>query len=101
MLPENDREAFGTLVVHELNVLSMEQGRNEVDEHPTPFTCCSHCCAPCGVLAQLVDAGRLHEVISWAPQDIASDWRLVSEQWLRDRWGCNSNPPCDRESEEA
>lgn len=93
----DDREAFGTLVVHELNVLIQETDRNATDEHPTPFTCCPRCCAPCGVLEQLLNNGRLREVISWAPRDLASDWRLVNEQWLRDRWGCNSNPPCDIE----
>jgi hypothetical protein len=97
VLPEGGREAFGTLVVHELNVLSIEQERNRVDEDPRPFTCCARCCAPCGVLLDLLDAGRLTEVISWAPRELAADWRLLNEQWLRDRWGCNNNPPCDTE----
>ena len=99
MLSDNDREALGTLVVHELNVLSIERSRNEVDEDPRPFTCCSRCCAPCGVLRDLLDDGRIREVISWAPRELAADWRLLNEEWLRDQWGCNSNPPCDRESD--
>jgi hypothetical protein len=95
-MPETDREALGTLVVHELNVLSQETARNETDEDPTPFTCCARCCAPCGVLEQLLNDGRLAEVVSWAPPEIAPG-EPVDEQWLRDRWGCNSNPPCDIE----
>lgn len=75
-------QALGTLVVHELNVLA----------HGDP--CCERCCAPCGVLADLLDSGRLRDVIALAPPHIAADADGVTEEWLRSRWGCQAEPPC-------
>lgn len=80
---------LGTLVVHELNVLK--------DGDP----CCELCCAPCGVLADLLDTGRLREVIAAAPPHLARDADGVTDEWLRSRWGCQSNPPCASLLEES
>lgn len=80
-------QALGTLVVHQLNVLSADP-------------CCERCCAPCGVLVDLLDSGRLREVIAAAPPHIAEMADGVTDEWLRSRWACQNNPPCTPEDEE-
>lgn len=72
---------LGTLVVHELNMLHQEP-------------CCERCCAPCAVLADLLDTGRLRAVLADAPAHLTQPM-IVTEEWLRSRWSCQSNPPCD------
>jgi hypothetical protein len=33
-----------------------------------------------------------------APAHLAESWRDVTVDWVTSRWGCQSNPPCDREA---
>ncbi len=70
---------LGTLVVHELYALCQEP-------------CCERCCTPCGVLADLLDSGRLREVLAAAPAHLTQP--IVTDEWLRSRWSCQNNPPC-------
>jgi hypothetical protein len=77
--------ALGTLVVHQLNVLALEP-------------CCERCCDPCGVLADLLVTGRLQKVIDMAPPHLAEHAAGVTDEWLRSRWGCQNNPPCEEAS---
>lgn len=76
--------ALGTLVVHEINILAGSP-------------CCERCCAPCGVLADLLDTGRLRTVISAAPPYISAMADGVTDEWLRSRWTCQANPPCEEQ----
>lgn len=75
---------LGILVVHELNMLHQEP-------------CCERCCAPCGVLADLLDSGRLRGVLADAPAHLTQTWDDLTDEWLRSRWSCQSNPPCNPE----
>lgn len=76
-------QALGTLVVHEINKLrEAEDG------------CCERCCAPCGVLADLLGTGRLYSVIAEAPPHIIGSAGEIPEEWFRSRWTCQSYPPC-------
>jgi hypothetical protein len=82
------REQFGTLIVHELNMV-----------HQMP--CCSTCCAPCGVLKDLADSGMIHYYVRAAPAHllVGSAWWVndaVNLPWLYSRLngegaGCHSS----------
>lgn len=79
------RQETGTLVVHQLDTLYAEQ-------------CCPECCAPCGVVRDLLDRGDLNEVVMWAPTELWRDshwWRNglgVDPWWLNSRWLCSNYP---------
>lgn len=38
---------------------------------------------------------RLRSVIAEAPSHIAVDVDGVTDEWLRSRWTCQNNPPCE------
>lgn len=75
-------EQVGTLVVHQLNEL-------------WGYTCCPHCCAPCGVIEQLEIDNALDRAVLCAPDDLVrgrgwwnADGRFVDREWLYSRWVC-------------
>lgn len=88
----------GVLVVVCLNMLPHPQDLAEGNAFARQ--CCPDCCAPCGLLRDLLDAGTLDQVVQLAPshywQDIAwADNGVVDKQWLRACWDCTSQPRCD------
>lgn len=86
----NIGEAFGTLVVARLNELGYDG-----------MECCADCCAPCGSVRDLLDAGILDAVIAQAPPHLAVMYQPLDEKWLRSRWGCTSRPRCEQSCDEA
>lgn len=94
----------GMLVCDALNRLPHPQDLAE--KQPFVELCCPDCCAPCGLLRDLLDAGTLDEIVQLAP---AHHWRdiawatngVVDEQWLRACWDCTSRPRCGDPGDEA
>jgi hypothetical protein len=84
------REPFAILVVHQLNMLWYAAQNDDSDDRG----CCADCCAPCGIVRDLLDVGVLPDVIGWAPEHLTETWQPLDEAWLRARWACRSRPPC-------
>lgn len=82
----SDNAALAVFVVAELNIMNRDEG------------CCADCCAPCGVLRELLDDGRLPAIIANLPKDLrhlGEAWTPLDETAIRALWRCGSNPPCD------
>jgi hypothetical protein len=68
--------------------------------------CCPDCCAPCGVLRDLLESGRLDAVVAQAPPEMGIpgySWMRggrVNTDWLRACWACVQQPPCSVEPDE-
>lgn len=86
----------GILIVHQLNMLFCADQREDPDDRG----CCADCCAPCGVIRDLLDAGTLRDAIADAPPHLADSWVNLDENWLRRQWRCRDNPPCERGGDE-
>jgi hypothetical protein len=85
-MPQDKMGQLAVLVVHQLNEL---YGR----------ACCAKCCAPCSVVKDLADSGRLDNVIRMAPAELYEDsaWWIgdgVYLAWLYSRWQCGAHPRC-------
>lgn len=71
-------EQLGILVIASLNRLFCEP-------------CCPECCAECAVLAQMLAAGELDEIVNMAPRSMlrGSVWQhngKVNRSWLYGQW---------------
>lgn len=96
-MPDIDRdEAFGILVVHQLNTLYRDS------DHTVEAACCADCCAACGVIRDLAaNDDDLEQAIASAPAHLAAPWLnsgRIDRTWLASRWDCTSRPRCERTS---
>jgi len=92
----------GTLVVATMDKLPW-LGDYLNDDMGTEDGCCPDCCAPCGVVREIDQAGLLDTVVTWAPNHLWGDgtmwWRngSVDRTWLYAIWDCQSRPHCKSE----
>lgn len=93
----------GLMVVFALNQL-WGLSPECLPDHPDYEGCCDTCCAPCDLLRRLETAGELDGIVQLAEPHHwqSSAWwdditKSVRRDWLHASWGCQSNPPCDRE----
>lgn len=88
----------GILVLSSLNLLPHKL--DLLDPATDVDGCCPDCCAPCHLLRELMRAGTLDEIVTWAPNHMWSDldWWVngrVDREWLDLVWGCQSEPRCE------
>lgn len=95
-LTARDRERVGMLVHSALDQLWMASpdsapgsGAVDPDDH---LGCCPECCAPCLVVAELLEQGRLDRWVLWWPESLpgTSWWDVASMRvdrgWLDRAW---------------
>ncbi len=107
-LTTRDRERVGMLVHFALDQLwqaSPDSAGDDADPQDH-LGCCPECCAPCCVVAELLEQGRLDRWVSWWPESLpGTSWwdghhNEVDRDWLERAWAASRDGRlgCDHDS---